>query len=243
MVYDSRQPETIQHLFADIATRYDRCNQIMSLNMHRRWNQKLVNTVVMPNQPQVYLDLCAGTGDIAFAYLQRGGSAQVHLIDFCQEMLNVAKVKAEKLGFRNIIFTQGDAQAIPLPDCSVDCVTIAYGIRNVANTAQCIREVHRVLKPHGRFGILELTRPHNPLMKVGHTIYLKTILPLLGRLVASNKEAYQYLCNSIQTFIPVTELETMFADSGFSQVKTLPLFGGIATIITGVRVDDAIQLK
>ncbi len=237
MNYNSQQPETIQHLFADIATRYDRCNQIMSLNMHRRWNQTLIDTIVQPTRPRVYVDLCAGTGDIAFTYLKTTPSyEQIHLIDFCPEMLQVAKSKADKNGFKNVTFVQGDAQAIPLPDNSADCVTIAYGIRNVANPAQCIRDVYRILRQDGRFGILELTRPTNPLMKLGHNLYLKTVLPLLGRLITSNKEAYQYLCNSIQTFIPASTLEEMFVQAGFSSVTKVPLLGGVATIISGVKV-------
>ncbi len=235
MVYDSRQPKTIQHLFADIATRYDRCNQIMSFNLHRRWNRKLIDMVVKPAKPEVYVDLCAGTGDIALSYLQTAKPKESHLIDFCPEMLEVAKLKAQQLGLENISFTYGDAQDIPLPNQAADCVTIAYGIRNVADPARCIRDVYRILRPGGHFGILELTQPTHPIMKFGHEVYLKGVLPLLGRWVASNKEAYAYLCNSIQAFIPVSELQDMFVQTGFKEVRCIPLFAGIATIISGVK--------
>ncbi len=235
MTYDSQRPETIQHLFADIATCYDRCNQLMSFSMHRRWNQKLVDTVLKTTQPEIYVDLCAGTGDIAFSYLEAATPEQTYLIDFCPEMLDIAKGKAQKLGLQNTAFVSGDAQDIPLPAQSTDCVTIAYGIRNVANPAQCIREVHRILRPGGRLGILELTRPKNPLVKLGHAAYLKTVLPLLGLLVSSNKEAYQYLCRSIKSFVSVPELEKMFLEAGFYGVEKYSLCGGIATIVSGKK--------
>ncbi len=238
--YDKNHPKSICRLFSSIATNYDRANSVLSWQMHRRWNSYLVDSVVEASRPQVMLDLCCGTGDIAFNYLSRvqgskNAPAKVYMLDFCQEMLDCAKAKSTSLQLAafDLEYMRADAHVIPLPDQSVDCVTMAYGIRNVRDPLQCAKEVRRVLRPGGSFGILELTRPVNPLLRLGHQLYLKTLLPVLGRLVTSNQDAYQYLCQSIHTFIPPAELEGILQAGGFCQTWRKSLTGGIATVLCG----------
>ncbi|MBS4169221.1 bifunctional demethylmenaquinone methyltransferase/2-methoxy-6-polyprenyl-1,4-benzoquinol methylase UbiE [Parachlamydia sp. AcF125] len=231
--YTKDNPTSIQKMFGSIAQNYDKTNAILSFQMHKKWNQELVRHVRRDDESEVFLDLCCGTGDIAFTYLaQSKKMRKVYLLDFCQEMLECAKEKSLQKGFERypISYLQADAKKIPLEAKTVSLATLAYGIRNIQNPQECFREVYRVLVPGGRFGILELTRPQNRLLRFGHQIYLKTILPLLGKWLTNNKAAYQYLCSSIHTFVPPSEISRMLQEEGFQQITLTPLFGGVATL-------------
>lgn len=238
-VYQKDKPETIQAMFGSIAKSYDRTNAVLSFQLHKIWNKKLVQCVMGSDDPNTLLDLCCGTGEISFAFLRQSqASCNVHMLDFCAEMLQCAKEKARVTNLdqqHQLNYIQADAQDIPLPDASVDRVTVAYGIRNVANPAVCSQEVFRVLRPGGTFGILELTQPQNPFLRFGHQIYLRTLLPVLGWCFSANQEAYQYLCNSINGFIKPVELERILLDAGFQKTARIPLSGGIATILLATK--------
>jgi demethylmenaquinone methyltransferase/2-methoxy-6-polyprenyl-1,4-benzoquinol methylase len=234
--YDKNDPDSIQSLFNSIAKNYDKTNGILSFQMQKRWNTSLVDQVIIPSRPKVLLDLCCGTGAIAFEYLRKTShSAKVYMLDFSEQMLAYAKAQAEHLQLNNhaITYLQADAQKIPLTSKSVSCATMAYGIRNVRDPQSCIKDIYRVLEPGGVFGILELTQPKNPVMRLGHGLYLSKILPLLGKLFTSNEEAYQYLCNSIKTFIPPEDLENLMVAEGFINTRRQSFFSGVATLIIG----------
>lgn len=238
MTYNKNDPLTIQNMFNSIAKRYDRANAVLSFQLHKYWNRELVRQVVSPQNSHTLLDLCCGTGDIALEYIKKSTTpCHAYLIDFCSNMLECAKTKMALQPFSDhkIQFIEADAQAIPLQDETIDCTTMAYGIRNIKDPALCMREVYRVLKPGGRFGILELTQPNNFLLRTGHRFYLKTILPILGKWLTSNPEAYQYLQSSIQNFIAPSELENIMKQSKFVNTKRLSLGGGIATILIGTK--------
>ncbi|CCB85987.1 MULTISPECIES: bifunctional demethylmenaquinone methyltransferase/2-methoxy-6-polyprenyl-1,4-benzoquinol methylase UbiE [Parachlamydia] len=231
--YTKENPESIQKMFGSIAQNYDKTNAILSFQMHKKWNQELVRHVGGYDESEVLLDLCCGTGDIAFTCLaQSKKKRKAYLLDFCQEMLDCAKEKSLVKGFQRhqISYLRADAQKIPLESETVSLATLAYGIRNIQQPQECFRETYRVLAPGGRFGILELTKPQNRLLRFGHQIYLKTILPLLGKWLTNNREAYQYLCSSIHNFVPPSEISRMLKEEGFQQVTLSPLFGGIATL-------------
>lgn len=241
--YRKDDPETIQALFDSIAERYDTTNAVLSLGLHRWWNRRLVDAVFAEAATGPLLDLCCGTGQIAWTYLARGGEPrEVHLIDFCAGMLAKAKRRAEALHLgekHRLHFTQGDAMAIPLPDASVAAATVAYGIRNVNSPKQCLSELKRVLVPGGRVGILELTRPNHPLLRWGHSFYLRRLLPLLGRLCTSNYAAYSYLSTSIDQFTEPEALRQAMEEAGFTQTAAIPLLGGIAHLLLGTNNPDA----
>ncbi|MFZ0566319.1 MAG: bifunctional demethylmenaquinone methyltransferase/2-methoxy-6-polyprenyl-1,4-benzoquinol methylase UbiE [Chlamydiales bacterium] len=226
-MYHKSTPETIQSMFATIAPNYDRANTLFTFGIHKHWNQQLVKAV---GPAKRLLDLCAGTGEIAFRFLRHYSQSEAILLDFCPEMLAVAERKGSsfKHRFKTI---QGDAQAIALSDESVDSVTIAYGIRNVKEPHICFQEVHRVLRPKGRFGLLELTRPHSPSLQKMHAFYTNTLLPLLGKAAARNIHAYRYLANSIQDFVSPEEIEQSLKQCGFTTLKRRSLMGGIATLL------------
>lgn len=238
MTYNKNDPDTIRLMFDTIAENYDKTNAVLSLGMHQRWNKALVQTVLKPSQPKTFLDLCCGTGAIAFDYLnQTKEPIKAYLLDFSAGMLQCAQnqIKKKPIPQHNIEYLQADAQSIPLINESIDCVTIAYGIRNVKQPSKCIEEMYRVLSKGGTVGILELTQPKNPIMRLGHSLYLRTLLPVLGKLLTTNQEAYQYLNKSIQAFIPPEELKELLKKAGFQNVQSISLCGGIATLFTGQK--------
>jgi demethylmenaquinone methyltransferase/2-methoxy-6-polyprenyl-1,4-benzoquinol methylase len=241
-IYDKQEPESIQEMFGTIAPKYDRANAVLSLRMHKHWNTELLQRVIKEQQPDTLLDLCCGTGDIGLSFLLNSTTPrQAIMLDFCSEMLDCAKQKAAKLNLTHhaLTYVQADAQAIPLADSTIPCATIAYGIRNIKDPAQCMQEVHRVLVPGGTFGILELTRPKHPVVRLGHNIYLKSILPMIGRWLTSNKQAYEYLSHSINHFIPPEKLEGLMKGAGFKSIIQKPLAFGIATILIGQKAKDS----
>ncbi|MEM1282361.1 MAG: bifunctional demethylmenaquinone methyltransferase/2-methoxy-6-polyprenyl-1,4-benzoquinol methylase UbiE [Chlamydiota bacterium] len=230
--YDKQQPETIQEMFGSIAKRYDRANAVLSFNLHKYWNKQLVKHAVAHAPGDRYLDLCSGTGDIAFAIAsQAPESSKICLLDFCGEMLEVAQLKEPK-SQHEFSYLQGDAQQLPFDNDSFDSITISYGIRNVKSPQRCIKECKRVLSKGGNLAVLELTRPSHPVMKFGHQCYLKGILPIIGKFVTDNQQAYEYLCSSIHHFTAPVELAQLMKDEGFSNVTITPLTGGIATLVT-----------
>lgn len=240
--YTKDNPDTIESLFSKIAPQYDRANSLMSLNLHKKWNKTLSREILSHGEPGHYLDLCSGTGEIAFTTLRSiKEPCEAFLLDFSDKMLGCAKQKSDKKELRKhrIHYLHADAQEIPLPSSSIDAVTIAYGIRNVHDPVRCIQEVYRVLKSGGTFAVLELTQPDNPVMKLGHKLYMKTFLPVVGKFVASDKQAYQYLCHSIQEFLKPKDLERILLENGFEETAIKPLSGGIATIITGKKSSHA----
>lgn len=221
-MYTGSAPETIRACFADIAKGYDRANAINSFGMHHLWNQKLVDCM---GEGKQLLDLCAGTGEIARRYCASYRAAAT-LLDFCPEMLEIAKSKSPM--FKTLV---ADAQQIPLTDSSYDAITIAYGIRNVKDRSACFQEVARLLTRDGRFGILELTRPNSMIMRSMHKIYTRTALPMIGKLVSGNSDAYRYLASSIQNFVMPTTLHQELKAANLTPIQTHSLAGGIATII------------
>src|SRR5262245_6642643 len=140
MSYSQQDPPSIQHLFDSIASKYDRANAILSFQLHRLWNRTFINRVLLASRPTVLLDLCSGTGDVAFGYLRKTPQpTRAILLDFSKEMPLLAQHKSQQLPLSHhcLQFLQADAQKIPLPDRSVDAVTIAYGIRNVRDPQAC----------------------------------------------------------------------------------------------------------
>lgn len=230
MSYSQQSPQSVRDLFSSIASDYDRGNKTLSFNLHLHWNRKLAQSVAKKASEGNYLDLCAGTGDIAFMLHSLGVHPKnAWLLDFCPEMLQIAKSKCPT-SFHPTYLT-ADASAIPLPSTSFDAVTIAYGIRNVASPTSCFSEVFRILKPSGELAILELTRPSSPLVRFCHTLYLTTLLPLLGRLITRNGAAYSYLSSTIRSFSSPAALASQLQDAGFAPPTITPLLFGTATLI------------
>lgn len=238
-MYHKDSPLTIQSMFNAIASRYDLTNSLLSFSLHQRWNNTLVRTILPPLQQSATLvDLCSGTGEIAFRFLRKmKAPCKAYLIDFSYEMLEHAKKKASASppSPHEISYIEADVQKIPLPDEIADRVSIAYGVRNLQNPLGCFHEVFRILKPSCSVGILELTRPTSQILRFGHRLYLKTLLPLIGKWFTENRQAYQYLGKSIEKFIEPKEVEQLLKEAGFIEIQRLSLFGGIATLLIGKK--------
>ncbi len=237
-VYNKNDPETIQAMFNSIAQHYDLTNAVLSFRLHKQWNHALVRRVLRTQSSHTLVDLCCGTGDIAFDYLQTtSASCRAYLVDFCSDMLSCAKAKSMRLSLmqHQLHYIEANIQQLPLLNESADCTTLAYGIRNVQDSVQCIQEAYRILKPGGCFGILELTKPHHRLLRIIHSLYLRVALPILGKWLTANQDAYQYLRNSIHTFISPENLENLLIENGFIRTYREPLSGGIATILVGYK--------
>lgn len=232
-MYNKNKPSSIEQLFDDIAPRYDLGNNLNSMGLHHLWNRFLIQKTLLAHSPESYLDLCCGTGAIALNYLKKKNSlpCRAYLIDISEQMLTIAKKNLAKhpLPKHQLEIIKGDALSIPLPNQSVDAVTIAYGVRNVANLNVMFEEILRILKPGGVVGILELTRPKNFILNHLHRVYLHSAVPFLGKMITSNGEAYRYLKESIGSFIEPEKLAATAQESGFQKTDIIPLSGGIAT--------------
>jgi demethylmenaquinone methyltransferase / 2-methoxy-6-polyprenyl-1,4-benzoquinol methylase len=221
----------VNTMFARIARRYDLANRLLSGGVDRWWRRRLV-VAVRRAHPQVVLDLATGSGDVAFA-LSRGLPAGVEIIgmDFCPPMLDEAEAKKRRAGgYANVSFRPGDGLELPLADASVDAVTIAFGLRNMADRPRAIGEMRRVLRPRqGRLFVLEFSQP-SPWIRPLYYCYLQRLLPRLAGLITGDRAAYEYLGRTIGDFPDRERLGAEFRDAGFSTVTATGLGFGIVAL-------------
>lgn len=227
----------VRGVFDSVADRYDVMNDLMSAGVHRLWKAAMIDWL-MPQKGQHLLDVAGGTGDIAFRFLDRvKGAGHVTVLDINHAMLAVGQDRALDQGrLAGLDWVNGDAQALPLPDKTVDAYTIAFGIRNVTDIPLALKEAYRVLKPGGRFLCLEFSTVSSPLFKDIYDFYSFKLLPEIGGLVAKDKESYKYLVESIRLFPEADRFANMLTDAGFHQVKYRKLSGGIAAMHSGWRL-------
>jgi demethylmenaquinone methyltransferase/2-methoxy-6-polyprenyl-1,4-benzoquinol methylase len=227
--------EWIQRMFAGIAPRYDLLNHLLSFNIDRRWRKALLEKVrpALDDPRAVVLDLCCGTGDV---YLDFGAVAKAQVIgaDFCHPMLTAASAKARLKNLRPALL-EADALTLPFADGELDCVSIAFGFRNLANYSAGLAELLRVLKPGGQAAILEFSHPSNIIVKLGYGFYSRVILPIVGTIVSGSREAYTYLPSSIRKFPKAPALADMMRSAGFARAEYQLLTGGIAALHTGMK--------
>lgn len=215
------QPTTdrVHEIFTKNAARYDLLDALMSMGLEGGWRRATVRMARLTPASNA-LDLCAGTGELTLAVARTGRPGSVVGTDFTPAMLAVAERKLQAYdGSTEITFSVADAQALPFPDESFDAVTVGFGVRNLPDRAANFRETLRVLKPGGRYVILEFTTPPNRAVRAVVRWYERTIVPLLGALVAGDREGYQYLNDSIQQFPRQEELAGELRDAGFKDVE------------------------
>jgi demethylmenaquinone methyltransferase/2-methoxy-6-polyprenyl-1,4-benzoquinol methylase len=230
----------VDGVFESVARRYDLMNDLMSGGLHRAWKDVLVTAVNPPksDRPFRLLDVAGGTGDIAMRVVEAGGAGTTAVAaDINRAMLTVGRERAEKRGLDGIIeFAEGNAEALPFADNSFDAVTIAFGIRNVPRIPQALGEAHRVLRIGGRFLCLEFSSVDVPGLDALYDLYSFRLIPLLGRVVTDDEEAYRYLVESIRRFPKPQAFAGMIEAAGFRRVSYRSITGGVVALHSGWRL-------
>jgi demethylmenaquinone methyltransferase/2-methoxy-6-polyprenyl-1,4-benzoquinol methylase len=215
--------EGVRTMFDRIAPVYDVMNRLMTAGLDQRWRRLTARTVVRPGDR--VLDACCGTGDLAVA-ARRVGAAEVVGLDFSERMLERARRKEPA-----IEWVRGDLLELPFPDASFDAATVGFGVRNVADLERGLGELRRVLRPGGRLGILEITRPRGPL-RLFYRLWFDVLIPLAGKILPGGK-AYTYLPASVRRFPGPDELAALLRARGFEDVTVRRLGGGIVALHAG----------
>jgi demethylmenaquinone methyltransferase/2-methoxy-6-polyprenyl-1,4-benzoquinol methylase len=236
----SEKQGRVDDVFHSVARRYDLMNDLMSGGLHRAWKNALVRAVNPPigDIPFALLDLAGGTGDVAFRVLEAGGpGTRVTVCDINADMLSVGAERAIERGLDDrVTFEQGNAETLHYSDRSFDCVTIAFGIRNVPRIGRALAEAYRVLKLGGHFLCLEFSSVDVPGLDTLYEHYSFNVIPRIGEAVAGDREAYQYLVESIRNFPKPKVFAQMIEDASFRRVSFMPMTGGVVALHSGWRL-------
>jgi demethylmenaquinone methyltransferase/2-methoxy-6-polyprenyl-1,4-benzoquinol methylase len=232
----SKSPERIAGMFDAIAGRYDLLNHLLSAGIDRRWRKRAIRSLALTGHERV-LDLCTGTADLAIAAMRATpAAARVVGVDFAGVMLRIGHEKLRRAGLDDrVTLVRGDATRIPVADGTIDAVTIAFGIRNVEETAAACAEMYRVLKPGGRLAILEFAVPTTPGVSALYLWYLNRVLPLVGRAVSHHNAAYGYLPASIGAFASPDAFVKVLRQAGFTDIFPTRLTFGSVILYTGAK--------
>ena len=223
----------VRGMFGRVAHRYDLANHLLSANIDRLWRARTVARVrdILRRPGARVMDLACGTGDLLVA-LERDAHRALLGSDFCHPMLAGAKSKLARLGLKSTL-VEADALALPLPDASLDLITIAFGFRNLANYAAGLKEMRRVLRPGGAVAILEFTQPPNKAFAAVYNWYSRRVLPVLGGAISGAPEAYSYLPESVRKFPEPEQLAAMMRTAGYAVVEWEYLTFGIVALHVG----------
>src|SRR3954454_6292351 len=238
-VPEATKAPLVRAVFESVAERYDLMNDLMSAGIHRLWKDEMV-AWLNPRPGQRMLDVAGGTGDVARRALSRMqpiASGMVVVCDVNPRMLEIGRARAIDDGvIDGVEFLCGDAETLPFADRSFDLYTIAFGLRNVTHIERALTEARRVLRPGGRFLCLEFTPAVAPVLQPLYDLYSFAFLPLLGRLVTGDREAYAYLVESIRRFPPQSEISAIIASAGLERPRYRNLTGGIAALHSAWRL-------
>ncbi|WP_209316414.1 bifunctional demethylmenaquinone methyltransferase/2-methoxy-6-polyprenyl-1,4-benzoquinol methylase UbiE [Halomonas salinarum] len=227
----------VADVFHSVAARYDVMNDLMSFGVHRIWKRlTLERAGVRPGQR--VLDIAGGTGDLTLKFSRQvGPRGQVILADINESMLRVGRDKLLDHGVGgNVEYVQANAECLPFPDNSFDCITIAFGLRNVTDKDAALRSMARVLKPGGRLLVLEFSKPANPLLSRAYDDYSFHLLPKMGQWVAGDADSYRYLAESIRMHPDQETLKDMMEAAGLERVEYTNLTGGIVALHRGIKL-------
>jgi demethylmenaquinone methyltransferase/2-methoxy-6-polyprenyl-1,4-benzoquinol methylase len=231
----AEKPRYVRRIFSEIAPRYDLLNHLLSANIDRAWRRKAIRELGWERHPDgIYLDLCAGTLDVAAELSRRPGFVGTVVgADFAEPMLRAGDGKASRSAVAPVA---ADALQLPLADGVVRGAVVAFGIRNVSDLDAGLAETYRVLAPGARFVILEFSKPHPPLVRALYHAYFHHVLPVIGGLLSGQATAYRYLPRSVANFPAGPELARRMESAGFRQVRWYELTLGIAAVHVGERV-------
>ncbi len=232
-VNSKQKTKLVQNVFSSVASSYDIMNDLMSLGMHRLWKKRFVEIMDI-KENDIILDVGSGSGDIASEILKEKLSTNLYLLDLNKEMLSEGRKRFKKQ--KNIKYFIGNAESLNFESNFFDKYTISFCLRNVTEYLLSIKEAYRVLKPGGKYFCLEFSTPKSPLISSSYKIYKSIILPILGDIIAKDKNAYKYLSESIDLFPSQEDLSRKLIDFGFTKVETINLFNGIVAIHTGYKI-------
>ena len=235
-VHTKEKVAKVAEVFHSVASKYDMMNDLMSMGVHRIWKRLTIEKSGVRRGYQV-LDLAGGTGDLTAKFSKIvGETGQVILGDINDSMLRVGRSRLVDKGIvGNVDYVQMNAECLPFPDNSFDCITIAFGLRNVTNKDAALASIFRVLKPGGRLLILEFSKPVAPGLSPLYDFYSFKILPVMGKLVANDSESYQYLAESIRMHPDQDTLKEMMETAGFERCEYDNLTGGIVALHRGFK--------
>lgn len=226
----------VEKIFSVIAKRYDMLNSILTLNIDRLWRRKAIKVCDIKKEQKV-LDLCCGTGQmINYECKAVGKNTTVIGVDFSQEMLNVgAKRLSQSLKDYKYELIKGSILQLPFEENTFDCITIAFGLRNIPDKNKSLSEMYRVLKPGGKVICLELSKPNIPILKNIYNLYFNHVLPAVGSIGTGDKKAYYYLRDSVNNFMNKKQLNQAFENNHFKNSQYKSLTFGIASIHYGTK--------
>ena len=226
----------VREVFDSVAAQYDLMNDLMSGGLHRLWKRFTIELSAV-RSGQTVLDIAGGTGDLAAKFSKLVGTdGKVILADINAAMLSVGRDRLiDKGALSNIDVVQADAQFLPFEDNSIDCITIAFGLRNVTDKAKALRSMHRVLKPGGRLLVLEFSKPTSPLLSKVYDAYSFSALPAMGKLITDDADSYRYLAESIRKHPDQESLLEMVEDAGFVDCRYHNMTGGIVAVHRGIK--------
>jgi demethylmenaquinone methyltransferase/2-methoxy-6-polyprenyl-1,4-benzoquinol methylase len=232
-IAENEKAKRVAGVFTSVASKYDVMNDLMSAGLHRVWKRFAVS-ISGVREGQCVLDVAGGSADLSRLFLKKtGGRGQVVLTDINNAMLRVGRDRLLDEGYTTPV-TQCDAEHLPFPDNYFDCVSIAFGLRNVTHKNIALREMQRVLKPGGRLIVLEFSKIAKPLEKIYDTYSFK-LLPKIGQLIANDANSYRYLAESIRMHPGQEELKNMMEEAGLEKVEYFNLTGGVVAVHRGYK--------
>ena len=235
-VPEAEKAGKVQGVFTSVASKYDVMNDVMSLGIHRIWKEAMMDWLA-PRPSQKLLDVAGGTGDISFKFLKRAGSGHATVLDITENMLIEGRKRAEADQMLDRLdWVVGDAMALPFADNSFDVYTISFGIRNVTHPQDALNEAFRVLRPGGRLMVLEFSQIPVPLAQKAYDFYSFNVIPRMGKLIANDRDSYQYLIESIRKFPNQETFLSMVRQAGFENANYRNLSLGIAALHSGWKI-------
>ena len=235
-VAEGEKAGLVHGVFTRVASRYDVMNDLMSGGVHRLWKNAMMDWLA-PRPGQRLLDVAGGTGDISFRFLSRARDTEAVVLDMTESMLVEGRKRAEAASLSDRLdWVTGDAMALPLKDAAFDVYTISFGIRNVTRIQDALSEAYRVLKPGGRLMVLEFSQIPNEGLQWLYDRYSFNVIPVMGQIVANDRDSYQYLVESIRKFPDQETFAGMIRDAGFEHVKYRNLSMGSAALQSGWKL-------
>jgi len=231
---DLPKKQQVEQMFDSIAPKYDFLNHFLSAGIDNLWRKRAINTL-LTKKPKYILDMATGTGDLAFEALKRLNPDKIVGLDISEGMLSCARKKAKQRSIEKISFERGDSENINYNENTFDAVTVAFGVRNFENLHKGLKELQRVLKPGGSVVVLEFSKPQNFPVKEIYNFYFAKILPLWGKIISKDNQAYTYLPESVMAFPEGRDFLQRLEQAGFKETKAKKLTFGICSLYTAIK--------